>query len=214
VTTRKRLPSRSEALARARAQIRAERVSPKPKRGTKERSDGLGGSGHSTEDNSGPRDRERWITLPKHLSMYTGEQGVIDQGFVWVHRVDRRAARTGRDGVKRTPVRLINLGRVGVLDPNYQRENNGPGGPTAKGDKTSEFVLGSATSGSSDRLLKKEGVLSPLGGRPKKNGYDDLILQLAAEGKGTKAIARTLNRDGISISSRTVSRRLAEIRGS
>ena len=197
--TRKRL-TQAEALDQARARIQAEKVSPKPKR-------------VADEDSLGPRDREQWITLPKHLSMYVGEQGVISQGYVWTHRVDRRAGWTDADGVKHYPYRGVYLCPVDALDPNYQCENKGPGQRTAKGDKTPSSVLDSEASSSDGHLLETEGVLSPLGGRPGKDGHDDLILQLAAEGKGSKTIARTLNRDGIEISYRTVSRRLAKIRG-
>jgi hypothetical protein len=80
---------------------------------------------------------------------------------VWTHRVDRRAARTHDNGVKRTPVRLVNLGPVDALDPHYKHEKKGPGQQTAKGAKTPGFVLRSAVSGSSDHLLENEGVLSP-----------------------------------------------------
>src|SRR5919106_5758329 len=133
---RKRL-TQAEALEQARAQMRAERVSPKPKRATPR--DGVR---VTDEDISGPRDRERWITLPKHLSIYVGEQAVISQGYVWTHRVDRRAARTDDNGVKRTPVRLVNLGPVDALNPSYQRENDGPGQSLNKGCKNTDFVLG------------------------------------------------------------------------
>jgi hypothetical protein len=64
-----------------------------------------------------------------------------------------------------------------------------------------------------DHPLETEEVLSPLGGRPRKDSRDDLILRLAAEGKGSKMIAGALKRDGLALSSRTVSRRLAKIRG-
>ena len=83
---------------------------------------------------------------------------------------------------------------------------------TVEGDKTPGFTLGSEATCTNSHLSENEGFLSPSGGRPKKKGHDDLILQLAAEGKGTKAIARTLNRDGIEISYRTVARRLSENR--
>jgi hypothetical protein len=145
MTTRKKRLTQAEALEQVRAQIRVEKVSPKP-RWVRERSDGPDGPGHSTHDGSGQRDREQWITLPKHLSMYVGEQGVISQGYVWTHRVDRRAARTDANGVKRTPVRLVNLGPVDARNPNYQRENNGPGQQTVKGAKTPGFVLDSKAS--------------------------------------------------------------------
>jgi hypothetical protein len=101
---------------------------------------------------------------------------------------------------------------VDVLDTICKRENNGLSQSTVEGDKTHKFVLGSDTSCTDSHLLDNEGVLSPLGGRPKKNGHDDLILQLAAEGNGSKAIARTLHRDGIEISYRTIARRLSEFR--
>ncbi|HZA23530.1 MAG TPA: hypothetical protein VFA32_13180 [Dehalococcoidia bacterium] len=193
---RKRL-TQAEALEQARERIRAEKEAPKQS---------------TDKDGSGSGGRERWLLLPKHLSMYAGEQGVVDQGRIWSHRADRRAARTDANGVKHTPVRLINLGPVDALDPNYKRENNGPGQPTAKGAKTPSFVLGSKASGSSDHLLETEGVLSPPGGRPRKDGQDDLIAQWAGEGLGAKAISRLLRRDGADLSPRTVSRRLEKLR--
>jgi hypothetical protein len=196
---RKRL-TQAEALEQARARLQEEESSPKPRRA-------------KGEDNSGPRDRERWITLPKHLSMYTGEKGVIDQGHIWTHRIDRRAARTDANGARRTPVRLVNLGPVEALDPHYNRENKGPGQQTTKGAKTPDFVLDSKASRSEDHLLETEVVLAPPGGRPRKDGHDDLILQLAAEGKGAKVITRLLRRDGAVLSPRTVARRLEQMRG-
>ena len=212
---RKRL-TRGEALEQARAQIQAEKVFPKPKQ-------------IADEERPGPRDREQWMTLQKHLAGYVGEQAVVSQGYIWTHRVDRRGAWTDDNGVKHSPVRAVCLGPAEALDPNYkpgQRpdgigtlagmgrsiQKKGPGQRTAEGDKTPGFVLGSEARGSSDHLSENKGVLAPPGGRPRKDGHDDLILQLAAEGKGTKAIARTLNRDGIEISYRTVARRLSENR--
>jgi hypothetical protein len=110
------------------------------------------------------------MTLPKHLSMYVGEQGVISQGYVWTHRVDRRAARTDTSGVKRTPVRLVNLGPVDALNPSYQRENNRPGQQAAKGAKTPDFVLDSKASRSDDHLLETEGLWHPLEVGPERMG--------------------------------------------
>jgi hypothetical protein len=196
---RKRL-TQAEALEQARAQIKEDQARPKPKR-------------VADEDSSGQRDRERWITLPKHLAQYLGEQAVISSGWIWTHRIDRHSARVDSDGVKLIPVHPVCLGPVDALDPNYKPENLGLGQPTIEGDKTPDFMLGSDASCSSEHLSGNEGVLSPLGGRPKKNGHDELILQLAGEGKGAKAIARALHRHGIEMSYRTVARRLAEIRG-
>jgi hypothetical protein len=195
---RKRL-SKAEALEQVRAQIWANKVSPKPKRAT-------------DEESSRPRDRDRWVTLPKHLAAYAGELGVISQGHIWTHRIDRRAARTDANGTRRTPVRLVNLGPVDALDPNYQHENNWPGQRTVKGAKTPRFVLGSKASRSDDHLLEHDGVLAPPGGRPRKDGQDDLIAQWANEGLGCKAISRMLRRDGADLSPRTVSRRLEKLR--
>jgi hypothetical protein len=105
--TRKR-PTQAEALEQARAQIQAEKVSPKTKRATDEVS-------------SSPRDREQWITLPKHLAIYVGEQAVVSQGHIWTHRIDRREAWTDDKGVKHTPVKAVYLGPVEALDPNYTK---------------------------------------------------------------------------------------------
>ena len=118
---------------------------------------------------------------------------------------------------------------VTPLDPHYSPGKKGPGQQAAKGAKTPDFGLDSKASGSDDHLLETEGVLSPpfdsaqdsplrqaqdkLGGRPKKNGQDDLISQLANEGLGSKAISRMLRRDGAVLSPRTVARRLEKMRG-
>jgi hypothetical protein len=195
---RKRL-TQTEALEQAREQIRAEKVSRKPQPAT-------------NKESSGPRHRDQWISLPQHLAAYPNEQAVISQGHIWTHRVDRRAGWIDENGTKHYPFKSVYLGPADALNPNYQRENKGPGQQTVKGDKTTSFVLSSTASGSSDHLLKNVGVLSPAGGRPKKDSCVDLILQLAREGMGSKAIARTLKRDGFSISSRTVSRRLSEFK--
>jgi hypothetical protein len=198
VRRRKRL-TQSEALEQARAQIKEAEARPKPKRA-------------ANDDSSETRDRERWVVLPKHLAAYMGEQAVVSQGWLWTHRLNRHSATTDSRGTKHIPVELVCLGPVAALDPNYKPENKGPGQSTVEGDKTPDSVLDSDASCSIEHLSENGRVLSPLGGRPKKNGHDDLILQLAAEGKGTKAIARALHRDGILISSRTVARRLAELR--
>ncbi|HZA23835.1 MAG TPA: hypothetical protein VFA32_14750 [Dehalococcoidia bacterium] len=50
------------------------------------------------------------------------------------------------------------------------------------------------------------------GGRPRKDGIDGLISQLANEGLGSKAISRMLRRDGAVLSPRTVARRLEKMR--
>lgn len=115
-------------------------------------------------------------------------------------------------GVKHTPVKLINLGPVDSLDPNYQRENNASGQHAGKGAKTSGFVLDSNASRSDDHLLECDGGLASPGGRPRKDGQDDLIQQLAKEGKGCRVISRLLRRDGVELSPRTVSRRLEQLR--
>jgi hypothetical protein len=192
--------TQTEALQQARAEIQAEQVSPKPKR-------------VADDDGSEPRDRERWRPLPKHLAAYAGEQAIISQGHVWTHRVDRRAGWTDSDGVKHYPCRGVYLGPVDALDPNYQHaENKGPGKRAAEGDKTPSFVLGSKASSSDTCRLEADGVLAPLGGRPRKDGHDDLIQQFAQEGLGCRVISRLLRRDGVELSPRTVSRRLEQLR--
>jgi hypothetical protein len=115
-------------------------------------------------------------------------------------------------GVKHYPVKGVYLGPVDALDPNYKRENNGPRHPTAKGAKTPRFVLDSKASSSDGHRLEHDEVLAPLGGRPRKEGYDDLIAQWAGEGLGCRVISRLLRRDGVNLSPRTVSRRLAQLR--
>jgi hypothetical protein len=198
--SRKRRLTQAQALQQVREQIKEAESRPKSKR-------------IDSQDSTETRDRERWITLPKHLAQYVGEQAVISSGWIWTHRLDRLHSWTDSQGNKHTPVRLVCLVPADALDPNYKPGNKGLSQPTAEGDKTPDFVLGSDASCSSEHLSGNEEVLSPLGGRPKKSEHDDLILQLAAEGKGTKAIARALHRDGIEMSYRTVARRLAEMRG-
>jgi hypothetical protein len=196
---RKRRLTQAQALQQVREQIKEAEARPKPKR-------------VADEDSTETRDRDRWVVLPKHLSQYVGEQAVISQGVLWTHRIDRHSATTDSQGTKHIPVQLVCLGPTDALDPNYKPENKGLGQQSVEGDKTPGFMLGSDATCTNSHLSENERVLSPLGGRPKKNGHDELILQLAAEGKGTKAIARTLNRDGVEISYRTIARRLSELR--
>ena len=145
--TRKRL-TQCEALRRAREKIQLERVSPKPKRVT-------------DDDSSGPRDRDRWVILPGHLASYAGELGVISQGHIWTYRVDRRAGWVDANGIKHYPDKGVYLGPVDALDPNYKRENNGPGQRSAEGDKTPGFVLGSEASGSRPPVRNRGGFVTP-----------------------------------------------------
>ena len=196
---RRRL-SKAEALEQARLQLREQQARPKDPRAA-------GGN------QSGPaRDRDRWIPLPKHLACYAEEQAVISHGSIWNHRIDPYSATVDADGVRHTPVSLVSIGPLAALDPNYQRENPAPGQPDSEGDKTPGFVLGAGASRSIDHSSETGRVLSPLGGRPKKSSHDDLIMQLASEGKGSKAIARSLGRLGVSLSYRTVARRLSEFK--
>jgi len=167
--------TQAEALEQVRAQIRAEQFHPKERR-------------TSGEDAPDTRDRERWIALPKHLAQYVGEQAVIRSGWIWTHRIDRIHSWTDSQGNKHIPVRLVCLGPVAALDPHYKPENKALGQSTVEGDKIPNFVLGSKARCSSDHLSENEGVLSPLGGRPKKNGHDELILQLAAEGMEANSV--------------------------
>jgi hypothetical protein len=203
---RKRL-TQAEALERARAQLKEAEARSKPKR-------------VADEDDSGQRDRDRWVTLPRRLGEYVGEQAVISQGWLWTHRIDRLHATTDSQGTKHIPVRPVCLGPTDVLDPNYKPKNKGLGQSTVEGDKTLGFMLGSEATCTNSHLSENEGFLSPpwtgsgqaLGGRPKKGSHDALIMRLAGEGLGCKGIARTLNRDGIEISYRTIARRLSEFR--
>ena len=114
--------TKAVALEQARAQIRAEQVHPKERR-------------TSGEDGSNTRDRERWITLPKHLAMYAGEQAVISSGWIWTHRIDRHSARVDSDGVKLIPVHPVCLGPVDALDPNYKPKIRGWVNRLLKGTK-------------------------------------------------------------------------------
>jgi hypothetical protein len=121
--------TQAEALERVRKQMKEAEARPKPKR-------------VADEDSSGPRDRDRWVSLPKHLAQYVGEQAVVSQGWLWTHRIDRHSARVDSDEVKRTPVHPVCLGPVDALDPNYKPKNKGLGQSTVEGDKTPDLVLG------------------------------------------------------------------------
>src|ERR671919_762379 len=91
---RKRL-TQAEALEQARVRIQAEKVSPKPKQ-------------IADEERPGPRDREQWMTLPRHLARYVGEQAVVSQGYIWTRRKDRKGRKASwidDRGVKHTPTR-------------------------------------------------------------------------------------------------------------
>ena len=106
------------------------------------------------EDGLVSRDRERWISLPKHLAAYIGEQAVISQGWLWTHRIDRHSATTDSQGTTHIPARLVYLGPVDALDPNYKPENKGLGQSTIEGDKTLDFVLGSEATCIDPRVRK------------------------------------------------------------
>jgi hypothetical protein len=73
-------------------------------------------------------------------------------------------------------------------------------------------VLGSGARRSSGHLQDSGGFETPRG-RPRIEHLDGLILDLTQEGKGVKAVARSLRNQGYKISYSTVSRRLSEIRG-
>jgi len=178
--SRKRL-SKSEALEQARSLLKEDHDIRRPKNVT-------------TEDRAIPRDRDRPIELPSHLAVHPGEHGIISSGFIWTHRADWQASIIDAVGTKRTPIRPVCLGPVAALNPDFKSENPGPGQAEAEGDKTPGFVLGSGASRSIDHLSENERVLSPQGGRPKKTGSDHVIQQLATEGQGSKAIARSLGR--------------------
>jgi hypothetical protein len=193
--------TQAEALEQARKQMKEDQARPKPKR-------------VADEDSSETRDRDRWVGLPKHLSQYIGEQAVISQGVLWTHRIDRHSATTDSQGTKHIPVRLVCLGPVAALDPNYQREKTGLGQRAPEGNKSRDFVLnGNASQPSSHRASEGGNSDTPLG-RPKTRLDDVLILKLAAEGQGVKAIARALGREGQKVSHMTIARRLTELRGS
>jgi hypothetical protein len=97
----------SAALEQVRKQIKEDQTRSKPR-------------GVADEDSSETRDRERWVSLPKHLAQYTEERAVVSQGWLWTHRLDRRHATTDSQGTKHIPVRLVCLGPVAALDPNYE----------------------------------------------------------------------------------------------
>jgi hypothetical protein len=198
VRRRKRL-TQSEALEQARAQIKEAEARSKPRRA-------------ANDDSSETRDRERWIVLPKHLAAYVGEEAVISQGWLWTHRIDRHSASVDSDGVKRMTVYPVCLGPVAALEANYQPEKPGLGKQTAEGNKSRDFVLNSHASQPSDHLVSDGGNSDTLLGRPRTQLDDGLVLKLAAEGQGVKAIARSLRRQGQKVSHMTIARRLAALK--
>jgi len=195
---RKRL-TQGEALQQARAQMREHQAWPKPK-------------WINSQDSSDTRARDRHVILPKHLAQYVGEQAVISQGVLWTHRIDQLHASTDSPGNKHIPVWLVCLGPVAALDPNYQPEKSGLGQRASEGNRSRDFVLNGNASRPGD-YLESEGGNSdtPLGG-PKTRLDDALILKLAAEGQGVKAIARALGREGQKVSHMTVTRRLTALK--
>jgi hypothetical protein len=146
------------------------------------------------------------------LSQYVGEQAVISQGVLWTHRIDRHAATTDSQGTKHIPVKLVCLGPVDALDPSRQREKTGLGQRTSEGNKSRDFVLNSNASQPSDHLVSDGGNSDTLLGRPRTQLDDGLVLKLAAEGQGVKAIARSLRRQGQKVSHMTIARRLAALK--
>jgi hypothetical protein len=195
---RKRL-TQAEALEQARRQMKEAETRSKPKR-------------VADEDSSEVRDRDRHVILPKHLAQYVGEEAVVSQGVLWTHRLDRHSATTDSQGTKHIPVKLVCLGPAAVLDPNNQPAKSGLGQRTAEGNKSGDFVLNSNASRPSDYPVSEgDNFDTPLG-RPKTPLDDDLILKLAAEGQGVKAIARSLRRQGQKVSHMTIARRLAALK--
>jgi hypothetical protein len=146
------------------------------------------------------------------MAQYTGEQGVISSGWIWTHRIDRHSATTDSQGTKHIPVKLVCLGPVAALDPNYQREKTGLGQRAPEGNKSRDFVLNGNASQPSDYLASNKGNFDTPLGRPKTPLDDDLILKLAGEGQGVKAIARSLRRQGQGVSHMTVARRLKALK--
>jgi hypothetical protein len=146
------------------------------------------------------------------LSQYVGEQAVISQGVLWTHRIDRHAATTDSQGTKHIPVKLVCLGPVHALGPSRQREKTGLGQRAAEGNKSRDFVLNGNASRPSDHLESEEGNSDTPLGRPQIRLDDALILKLAGEGQGVKAIARSLRRQGQMVSHMTVARRLTKLR--
>ena len=110
-----------------------------------------------------------------------------------------------------TPCGPVCLGPVDALDPNYEKE--GSGQSAVSRDNTGVSISGPRGSDSSDQLPEEAGVLSRPGGRPRIDQYDRMIMELAAEGKGSRMIAKSLrSMTGTVVSYRTVARRLAEQR--
>ncbi len=200
VQAKPRKLTRAEALEQARAQIKEDQARPTKS----ERA--------ANDDSSEARDRDRHISLPKHLAQFAGEAGVVSQGWVWTHRLDRHSATTDSQGTKHIPVKLVCLGPVAALEPNYQPEKPGLGKQTAEGNKSGDFVLNSNASRPSDHLESEGGNSDTLLGCPRTQLDDGLVLKLAAEGQGVKAIARSFRRQGQKVSHMTIARRLAALK--
>jgi hypothetical protein len=196
-TKPKRL-TKAVALVQARERIRKDQFQVKAKRST-------------DEDGSGPRDGDQWLALPKHLAGYVDEQAVLSQGYVWSHRPDWGASWVDDAGVKHIPVRPVCLGPTDALHPNYRPGNSSLSQSSVKGCKNTEFVLGSEATCTNDHLPGSESFETRRG-RPRIDQLDDLILDLTAEGRGVKAVARWLRNQGYRISYSTVSRRLVEMK--
>ena len=152
-----------------------------------------------------PRVGDRWVTLPNHLALSAGEQAVVSQGHVWVHRVDWDATWVDERGTKHPPVRGVCLGPEGVLEPPW-KIGRGLGSPV--GDKTPEFISGENGSRPGHHPQEYQLGIGKRGGRPRKDAQDGAITRLAEQGLGVKAIARELRLRGFEISYRTVSRRV------
>jgi hypothetical protein len=195
---RKRRLTQAQALQQVREQIKEAESRLKPKR-------------VADEDSTETRDRDRHITLPKHLAQYVGEQAVVSQGYVWSHRPDWKASWVDDDGVKHTPVRPVCLGPTDALDPNYRPGHSGLSQSTIKGCKNTDFVLSAEATCTNDHLPSLESFDTPRG-RPRIDHLDDLILDLTAEGRGVKAVARSLRNRGYKVSYSTISRRLMEMK--
>jgi hypothetical protein len=156
VRRRKRL-TQAEALEQARAQIKEAGPRSKPKR-------------VADEDSSEVRDRDRHVILPKHLAQYAEEQAVVSQGALWTHRLDRHSATTDSQGTTHIPVRLVCLGPVDALDPNFKPGNKSLGQSTIEGDKTLDFVLGSEATCIDSHVSENGGFCHPLAAGLRRTG--------------------------------------------
>jgi hypothetical protein len=150
-------------LEQARQQIQKQQNQDKPQR---------------SDDERQRRDVERWLTVPPHLAEFPGEPGVIADGLIWTHRMDREASWEDKQGVRHIPVKAVCLGSVEAINrPVFEC-----------GCDSSQWVGG--------RKFGREAAERENAGLAQEM-VANLIVTLLGEGKTVKAITRALNQQGV-----------------